>query len=91
MQASVVAAPGLWSRLGSCGTHAGLLSSMRELPGPGIKFMSPTLALAGRFSTTESPGKPYLLLVQLASHARLFVTPWTAACQAVHYWHIMGM
>ena len=31
----------------------------RDLPNPGIKPMSPTFpALAGRFFTTEQPGKP---------------------------------
>ena len=30
---------------------------MWDLPGPGIELMSPTLA--GRFFTTESPGKPF--------------------------------
>ena len=33
---------------------------MWDLPGPGIKPMSP--ALAGRFFTTESPGKPQINL-----------------------------
>ena len=49
-------------------------------------------ALAGRFFTTEPPGKPPTLLlifldfqfssVQLLSCVQLFVTPWTAAHQA---------
>ena len=42
----------------------------RDLSHPGIKFASP--ALAGRFFTTESPGK-----VKSLSCVRLFVTPWT--------------
>ena len=33
-----------------------------DLPNPGIKSMSPTLA--GRFFTTEPPGKPMLLVTQ---------------------------
>ena len=33
-----------------------LLPSPEDLPDPGIKLMSP--ALAGRFFTTEPPGKP---------------------------------
>ena len=42
-------------RLRSCGTRAQLLHSMWDLPGTGIKPVSP--ALAGRFFTTESPRK----------------------------------
>ena len=44
---------GLWAlecRLSSCGTRAQLLCGMWDLPGPGLKPVSP--ALAGRFSTT---------------------------------------
>ena len=37
-------------------TRAWLLRGTWDLPGPGIKPMSP--ALAGRFLTTEPPGKP---------------------------------
>ena len=54
-----------------------------DLPDPGTKLASP--ALAGRFFTTEPPGKPRehcVLVVQSLSHVRLFVTPWTAARQA---------
>jgi len=43
-------------RLSSCGTWA----YMWDLPGPGIKPMSP--ALAGRFFTIESPEKPCVVL-----------------------------
>ena len=43
-------------RLNSCGAWAQLLCSRWGLPGSGIEPMS--LALAGRFSTTEPPGKP---------------------------------
>ena len=43
-------------RLSSCGQWAQLLCSMWNLLGPGIEAMSP--GLAGRFLTTESPGKP---------------------------------
>ena len=36
-----------------------LLPPPRDLPGPGIKFMSPgSPASAGRFFMTEPPGKP---------------------------------
>ena len=48
-----------WSlehRANSHGTWAQLLCCMQGLPGPGIKLVSP--ALAGRFFTTEPPGKP---------------------------------
>ena len=40
----------------SCGVWAYLLLSIQELPGPGTEPGSP--ALAGRFFTTEVPGKP---------------------------------
>ena len=37
-----------------------------DLPDPGIKPMSPVSpALAGRFFTTEPPGKPFILLLQV--------------------------
>ena len=39
----------------SCVSRAQLLSGMWDLPGPGLKPMSP--ALAGRFLTTAPPGK----------------------------------
>ena len=61
-QASVVAARGFSSGgacgLSSCGAQAYLLCGMWDLPGPGIKPVSP--ALAGGLSTTVSPRKsPY--------------------------------
>ena len=43
-------------RLSSCGSQAQLLRGRWDLPRPGLEPMSP--ALAGRFSTTVSPGKP---------------------------------
>ena len=42
-------------RLSSCGTRAYLLRGMWDLPGPGIKPVSP--ALAGGFLTTAPPRK----------------------------------
>ena len=51
MWASVVVA----HRLSSCGSRAQLLHSMWDLPGPGIKPVTP--ALAGGFLTTVPPGK----------------------------------
>ena len=49
-------------RLSSCGSRAQSLHGMWDLPRPGLEPMSP--ALAGRFSTTAPPGKPYLLSFQ---------------------------
>ena len=46
-------------RLSSCGSQAQLLRGMWDLPRPGLEPMSP--ALAGGFSTTAPPGKPYSL------------------------------
>ena len=48
-------------RLRSCGSQAQLLRGMWDLPRPGLKPVSP--ALAGRFSTTVPPGKPYLYIL----------------------------
>ena len=63
-RASVVAARGLSScgsralerRLSSCGAWAWLLCGMWDLPGPGLKPVSPELA--GGFLTTAPPRKP---------------------------------
>ena len=43
-------------RHNGCGSQALLLHDMWDLPGPGIKPLSP--ALEGRFLTTEPPGEP---------------------------------
>ena len=56
--AAADAAPGLWSRLGSCVAQA-LLRGTWDLPGPGIEPVSP--ALSGGFLTPEPPGKPFFL------------------------------
>ena len=44
-------------RLSSCGSRAQLLRGMWDPPRPGLEPVSPELA--GRFSTTAPPGKPY--------------------------------
>ena len=44
-------------RLSSCGSRAQLLRGMWDLPRPGLEPVSPVLA--GRFSTTAPPGKPF--------------------------------
>ena len=44
-------------RLSSCGTRAQSLRGMWDLPRPGLEPVSP--ALAGGFSTTAPPGKPF--------------------------------
>ena len=57
--ASVVEEHRLQSRrLSSCGSRGQLLRGVWDPPRPGLKLVSP--ALAGRFSTTAPPGKPYL-------------------------------
>ena len=43
-------------RLSSCGSRAQLLRGMWDLPRPGLKPVSPALAV--RFSTSAPPGKP---------------------------------
>ena len=63
MRASVVVARrlsscgsrALESRLSSCGAWASLLHDMGDLPGPGLKLVSP--ALAGGFLINAPPGK----------------------------------
>ena len=62
---SLVAVPMLLIAVVSLGTQAQLLHSMWDLPGPRIEPVSH--ALAGRFFTTEPPGKPtfYLILITL--------------------------
>ena len=44
-------------RLSNCGSRAQLLRGMWDLPRPGLEPVCP--ALAGRFSTTVPPGKPW--------------------------------
>ena len=52
-------------RLSNCGSRAPLPRGMWDLPRPGLEPMSP--ALAGRFSTTATPGKPSILFFRLQS------------------------
>ena len=50
-------------RLSSCGSRAQPLRGMWDPPRPGLEPVPP--ALAGRFSTTAPPGKPYMSLFEL--------------------------
>ena len=52
-------------RLSNCGSWAQLLPGMWDLPRPGLEPVSP--ALAGRFSTTAPPGKPYFSILNHAT------------------------
>ena len=52
-----------------CGSRAQLLRSMWDLPRPGLEPVSP--ALAGRFSTTAPPGKPWPSFLMLANQISL--------------------
>ena len=73
LPASVVAVCGLSScasralehRINSCGTQASLLQGMWNLPRPGIKPMSPTVA--GKFLTTKQQGSPGTFFKEKAS------------------------
>ena len=47
-------------RLSNCGSRAQPLRGTWDPPSPGLEPVSP--ALAGRPSTTASPGKPHLML-----------------------------
>ena len=71
----VLQLPGLEHSLSSCGARAWLLRGVWDLPGSGIKPVSPTLA--GRFFTTEPPGKPEALFLkchcELTNLTMLFV------------------
>ena len=58
---SVVVAHGL----SSCGSRAQLLRGMWDLPGPGLKPVSP--ALAGGLLTTAPPGKPMMRTFKIYS------------------------
>ena len=82
-QTSVIAARGLscssWAlehRLNSRRAQALLLQGMWNLPGSGIEPVFP--ALAGRFFTTEPPGKPshlfYPVVARVALHSFLWGT-----------------
>ena len=60
--ASPVAEHGLQTcRLSRCGSRAQLLCGMWDPPRPGLEPVSP--ALAGSFSTTVPPGKPFNFLL----------------------------
>ena len=61
IEASPVAEHRLQSRrLSNCGSRAQLLRGMWDPPRPGLEPVSP--ALAGRFSTTAPPGKPWTVV-----------------------------
>ena len=50
-------------RLSNCGSRAQLSRGTWDLPRPGLEPVSP--ALAGRFSTTAPPGKPFFSFKKL--------------------------
>ena len=76
-QASAVVAHGLqqlWlvvsgAQLSSCSTWAQLLRGEGDPSGPGIELISP--ALAGGFSTTEPPGKPWIFILMLGHFRKI--------------------
>ena len=53
-------------RLSSCGSRAQPLRGTRDPPRPGLEPVSP--ALAGRFSTTAPPGKPFSNFLIMLPH-----------------------
>ena len=62
--ASPVAEHRLQTRsLSNCGSRAQLFCGMWDLPRPGLEPVSP--ALAGRFSTTAPPGKPFIIIFKI--------------------------
>ena len=62
-------------RLSSCGERAQLLRGMWDLPGAGLKPMSP--ALAGGFLTTAPPGKSLIFVSDFKIHKRPQILPRT--------------
>ena len=87
-------------RLSNCGSRAQLLRGMWDLPRPGLEPVSP--ALAGGFSTTAPPGKPYLIIfvycLSLSSlegnpcESRDFCLFYPLPCRStcIRAWHIVG-
>ena len=63
-------------RLSSCGPRASLLLGMWDPPWPGIEPVSP--ALAGKFFTTELPGKPdhVTLLLKFSNIKEIKTNKW---------------
>ena len=55
-------------RLSNSDSRAQLLCGMWDLPRPGLKPVYP--ALAGRLSTTASPGKPHVFSFNLMKYSR---------------------
>ena len=58
----------------SCSSWAFLLCGVWNLPGPGIKPVSPTLA--DGFCTTEPPGKPKFLILDCEQSCLRIGQPW---------------
>ena len=61
----------LGHRISSCGSWGQLLLGMWDILGSGIEPVSP--ALAGRFFTTEPPGKPQSIVLKLACESESLV------------------
>ena len=80
-------------RLSNCGSWARLFRRMWDPPRPGLEPVSPTLA--GRFSTTVPPGKPWRHFLKWKyvdvrglgdlSWAQKMVPGWLGGCQN-HHW-----
>ena len=75
----VVAALVVKHRLSSCGIRTWLLQGMWNPPGPGIEPVSP--ALAGRFLTTEPPGRSSLCF-HLYPSISVFLFDWKAVLRS---------
>ena len=69
-------------RLSSCGSRAQLLRGMWDLPRPGLKPVS--AALAGRFSTTAPPGKPYSFVFNSVHYYTTTIPPQTLFAGTPH-------
>ena len=57
-------------RLSTCGSRAQPLHGMWDLPRPGLEPVPP--ALAGRFSTTAPPGKPWFTVLMTSLDSLAF-------------------
>ena len=77
--ASLVAGHRLQTRrLSNCGSRAQLLRGTWDLPRPGLEPVSPVLA--GRFSTTVPPGKPFFFFLNFIFY--LFLAALSLRCCA---------
>ena len=81
---------GLAHKLSSCGAQPYVLLGMWDLPGSGIKPVSP--ALAGGFFNTESPGKPrgHSWRTNVVIKWITKINSWTVNVH-IYFWKLLGI